>query len=255
MNSPIAPLIPKGEYYRAIRRIEDFIEPIIARAVALPEAQLEEMSKSDMDFTFLHSIARSSKNPKTIRDQIMSVLLAGRDTTAATLSWAMYEMSNYPKVWAKLRGEVLDVLGPHGTPTYQTLKDLRYLKNILNETLRLHPAVPVNMRQALQTTTIPSRPGEPDIVLLKGDTVTINTLGMHTRRDLYPQTSPSFPDPTLFSPDRWECWTPKPWTYTPFHGGPRICVGQNFALTEMSFCCKSLLYACDALIGHLLTKL
>lgn len=218
--------------------MEQFIEPIIARTVALPESELEELSKSDSDFTFLHSIARHSKDPKLIRDQIMAVLLAGRDTTAATLSWAMYELSRYPKIWAKLRREVLDVMGTQAKPTYETLKDLRYLRHVLNETLRLHPAVPVNMRQALETTTVPGNPGEPDIVLLKGDTVTINTIGMHTRRDIYPPVSDSFADPAIFSPDRWEKWTPTPWTYTPFHGGPRICVGQNFALTEMAFCCK-----------------
>ncbi|RFU80837.1 cytochrome p450 alkane hydroxylase [Trichoderma arundinaceum] len=233
---PIAPLIPKGEYYRAIRKIEEFIEPAIARTLAIPPAQLEELSKSDKEFSFLHSIARYTRDPKVIRDQIMSVLLAGRDTTAATLSWAMYELSNYPNIWAKLRKEVLNELGPRATPTYEALKDLTYLKNILNETLRLHPAAPLNMRQALETTTVPGRPGEADIVLLKGDSVTINTLGMHTCADLYPPVSDRFADPKIFSPERWEHWTPKPWTYAPFSGGPRMCAGQNFALTEMAFC-------------------
>lgn len=168
----------------------------------------------------------------------MSVLLAGRDTTAATLSWIMYEMAYVPDTWATLRAEVLKELGANGMPTYETLKNMKYLKNILNEILRLHPAVPINMRQALEDTTIPGAPGQPDIGLLKGDTVTINTIGMHTRKDLYPPVSKNFPDPAIFSPERWDHWTPTPWNYTPFHGGPRICVGQNFALTEMAFCCK-----------------
>jgi cytochrome P450 len=232
-------LIPKGEYYQAIKRIESFIEPVIARALAVSDSQLEELSKSDEEYSFLHSIARYSRDPKTIRDQVMSVLLAGRDTTAATLSWAMYELANCPKSWARLRREVIAVLGTTGRPTYETLKDLQHLRHILNETLRLHPAVPMNMRQALRTTTVPGVNGGPDIVLLKGDTVTIVTTGLHARSDLYPPTSATFADPAIFSPERWETWTPKPWTYTPFHGGPRICVGQNFALTEMAFCCKS----------------
>ncbi|KAL6853262.1 cytochrome P450 [Trichoderma novae-zelandiae] len=234
--NPIAPLIPKGDYHRAIRRVEEFIEPAIARALAIPQAQLEELSKSDMEFSFLHSIVRHTRNPRVIRDQIMSVLLAGRDTTAATLCWAMYELSNYPETWARLRSEVLAELGSQATPTYEALKDLKYVKNILNETLRLHPAAPLNMRQALETTTIPGRPGEADVVLLKGDSVTINTLGMHTFAELYPPVSDAFADPRTFSPERWEHWTPKPWTYVPFSGGPRICAGQNFALTEMAFC-------------------
>ncbi|KAM0459277.1 hypothetical protein ACHAO4_002671 [Trichoderma viride] len=234
--NPIAPLIPKGEYYRAIKRIEQFIEPIIARTLAICPTRLQELSKSDLEFSFLHSIAIYTRDPKLIRDQIMSVLFAGRDTTAATLSWAMYELSNYPQMWAKLRKEVLNKLGPQATPPYEILKDLTYLKNVLNETFRLHPAVPLNMRQVLETTTIPGRPGEADIVLLKGDSVTINVLGMHTCADLYPPTSEQFADLKIFSPERWEHWTPKPWTYIPFSGGPRICIGQNFALTEMAFC-------------------
>lgn len=218
--------------------MEEFIEPLIARAVALPQTELEDLSKSDQDFTFLHSIAQFTKNPKEIRDQIMSVLLAGRDTTAATMSWAIYELCNAPQAWARLRSQVLHVLGPHGRPSYETLKDLTFLRHILDETLRLHPAVPMNMRQAMETTTVPGAPGEADITLLKGDTVTILTLAMHEREDLYPPTSPTFAHPSVFSPERWEHWTPKPWTYTPFHGGPRICVGQNVALTEMAYCCE-----------------
>ncbi|KOS21929.1 Cytochrome P450 52A13 [Escovopsis weberi] len=236
LDSPIAPLIPKGDYYQAIRKIDQFVEPVIVRALAIPQSRLDELSKSDDDFTFLHSIARHTRDPKVIRDQVMSVLLAGRDTTAATLSWAIYELSAYPQKWATLRSEVLDALGAHGTPSYEILKNIKYLKNVLNETLRLHPAVPINMRQVLQTTTIPNQPGKPDIVLLKGDSVTINTLGLHSRPDLYPPVSDKFADPKLFSPERWEHWTPTPWTFTPFHGGPRICIGQNFALTEMAFC-------------------
>lgn len=212
--------------------------PIIDRAISLTKSDLDELSKSDQDYSFLHSIAAFSKDRRIIRDQVMSVLLAGRDTTAATLSWAVYELSNYPLVWKRLRREILTTLGTNKSPSYETLKDLTYLKNILNETLRLHPAVPINMREVLKTTTIPGKPGERDIVLLKGDSVTLHTIGMHQRRDLYPAISENFVDPSIFSPERWEVWTPIPWTYTPFHGGPRTCIGQNFALTEMAFCCK-----------------
>ncbi|KAJ6441741.1 ubiquitin interaction domain-containing protein [Purpureocillium lavendulum] len=234
--NPIAPLIPKASYLKAIRCIEAFIEPAIARTLSLTEGELDELSKSDMDYTFLHSIARISNDPKVIRDEIMSVLLAARDTTAATTSWAMYELSRYPDAWAKLRREVIAALGVDGRPSYETLKDLKCVRNVLNETLRIHPVVPLNMRQALDTTRIPGAPGEPDVVLLKGDTVTINTSGLHVRQDLYPPVSEKFADPAIFSPDRWNHWTPRPWTYLPFSGGPRICVGQNFALTEMAYC-------------------
>lgn len=69
----------------------------------------------------------------------------------------------------------------------------------------------------------------------KGDAVVYSTLAMQNRADIYPAVSSSFAPPNEFSPERWETWVPKPWTYIPFNGGPRICVGQQFALTEMWF--------------------
>lgn len=92
------------------------------------------------------------------------------------------------------------------------------------------------MRSALEDTTLPTTPGHPPISVVKGDIVIYSTLAMQRRRDLYPPASEKFEDPALFSPERWEGWTPKPWQYVPFNGGPRICVGQNFAMTEMAYC-------------------
>lgn len=94
----------------------------------------------------MHQIALFSRDPKVIRDQIFAVLIAGRDTTAATLSWAMYEISAQPAIWQRLREETLNRLGEDGDPTYEDLKGLTYLNHTLNETLRLYPAVPYNLR-------------------------------------------------------------------------------------------------------------
>jgi cytochrome P450 len=169
----------------------------------------------------------------------MAVLIAGRDTTAATLSWTLYELARYPDTYRKLRGIVLATVGPRCAPSYDDLKNMTYLTHTLNETLRLYPAVPYNLRAALQDTSLPAAvPGQPDIAVLQGDVVVYSTLAMQRRRDLYPDTDAKgepFPDPAVFCPERWDAWTPKAWNYVPFNGGPRICVGQNFAMTEMAF--------------------
>ncbi|KAM7216691.1 cytochrome P450 52A13 [Rhypophila decipiens] len=233
--SPFRSFIPKHRYYGGIKVLERFIEPYIERTLSLNPAKLEKLSKSDKDMTFLHNIARYTRDAKVIRDQLMAVLIAGRDTTAATLSWTIYELANYPATYRRLRNEILSTVGPTRAPRYEDLKSLTYLTHTLNETLRLYPAVPYNLRAALQDTRLPGKPGQPDIVVLKGDVVTYSTLAMQRRRDLYPEASDKFADPATFSPDRWENWTPKPWNYIPFNGGPRICVGQNFAMTEMAF--------------------
>lgn len=145
-NRPFRFFIPSGTYRRGIKVLERFIVPFIEQTLSLTPAELEKLSKSDKEFTFLHNIALFSRDPKVIRDQIMAVLLAGRDTTAATLSWTIYELSNYPEIYRKLRDVVLARLGPNQTPTYDDLKDMTYLTHTLNETLRLYPAVPYNIR-------------------------------------------------------------------------------------------------------------
>lgn len=166
----------------------------------------------------------------------MAILIAGRDTTAATLSWTLYELAAAPAVWARLRRDVLASVGGRRAPAYADLKRLPFLTHTLNETLRLYPAVPYNLRAALCDTALPGGPGRPDIVVLEGDVVVYSTLAMQRRRDLYPpELAGGAADPGVFCPERWEGWTPKAWNYVPFNGGPRICVGQNFAMTEMAF--------------------
>ncbi|PSR87051.1 cytochrome P450 alkane hydroxylase [Coniella lustricola] len=245
---PLRMFIFKGKYTRGIKKLEKFMAPYIAQALALHPEELEKISKSDKSCTFLHQIARYSRDPKVIRDQIMAILLAGRDTTAATLSWCIYELAHYPATYAKLRNEILSTVGETRAPTYEDLKSMTYLTHTLNETLRLYPAVPYNTRAALEDSTLPSAtPGRPPIGCLKDDAIIYSTLAMQRRRELYPPVSDTFADPAQFSPDRWAHWAPKPWQYVPFNGGPRICVGQNFAMTEMAYCLVRLLQKYDRL--------
>lgn len=229
---------PRGTYNRGIKVINEFVVPFVHSALALPAEELEKRSKSEKSFTFLHALASYTRDPKVIRDQVVSVLLAGRDTTAATLSWAFYELSNYPGIYSKLRNEILTRVGPTRAPTYEDLKNMPYLRHTINETLRLYPAVPYNIRCALSDTTLPTGGGpngDLPITVMKDDAVIYSTFAMQRRKDLYPPTSETFADPEIFSPERWERWTPKSWHYIPFNGGPRICIGQNFALAEIGF--------------------
>ncbi|KAL8335589.1 hypothetical protein RB598_009668 [Gaeumannomyces tritici] len=251
--APLKSFVPTKKYYAGIKVIERFMMPFIEQALALPPSELEKLSSPDSnsnrEVTFLHSIARYSRDPKVIRDQIMAVLLAGRDTTAATLSWCVYELSRSPATVARLRAEMASVTGGR-RPTYEDLKAMTYLRHTLDETLRLYPAVPYNIRAAVEDTTLPAPapaggPGGQEIAVLKGDVVVYSALSMQRRADLYPPAGPGFPDPAVFCPDRWDRWTPRPWTYVPFNGGPRICVGQNFAMTEMAYCLVLLLQKYD----------
>ncbi|KAI8631733.1 cytochrome P450 [Xylariaceae sp. FL1651] len=178
-------------------------------ALALPAPELEKLSKSDKDFTFLHSIVQYTRDSKVLRDQLVAILIAGRDTSAATLSWTIYELSRCPDEFHRLRGEIPEALGGDRIPTYEDLKNMVYLRRVLNETLRLYPAVPYNLRTALRDSTLDGAPGKPPISVAEGDVVIYTPLSMQRRKNLHPPISETFEDPTVFSPERWEYWTPR----------------------------------------------
>lgn len=210
----------------------------IDQTLRLSREELASKTKSDQEYTFLHELAQFTRDRTVIRDQLVAVLLAGRDTTAATLSWTLYELGRHPEVVRKLRNEIVRTVGVDRTPTYEDLKSMKYLQYVVSETLRLYPVVPFNVRLALKDTTLP-RGGGPDgtqpIAVLKDTPIGYSTLVMQRRADLYPPVSEKFPDPAVYCPDRWFHWQPRPWQYIPFNGGPRICIGQQFALTEMTY--------------------
>jgi cytochrome P450 len=112
------------------------------------------------------------------------------------------------------------------------------IQHCLNEVLRLYPVVPYNTRMALKDTTLPrggGKDGNQPIGVLKDTRIAYLTLTMQRRADLMPPPSSTFAPVDTFSPERWDSWYPKSWNYIPFNGGPRICVGQQFALTEMGY--------------------
>ncbi|KAH8816184.1 cytochrome P450 [Xylogone sp. PMI_703] len=175
----------------------------------------------------------SKKNTDHNHSELLNILLAGRDTTAGLLSNTFHVLARRPDIWNKLKAEVDELHGRK--PDYDTLRNMKYLKHLLNECLRLYPVVPSNARFATRATTIPHG-GGPDgrspVYIPKGGIVAYSVFSMHRRKDIYG------PDAEEFKPERWDATNPplRPgWGYLPFNGGPRICVGQQFALTEASY--------------------
>jgi cytochrome P450 len=220
--------------------MNEFVTPYIEETLRLSPAELEMHTKSARGYTFLHALAGFTRDRRILRDQLIAILLAGRDTTASTLSWTFYELAKHPEVVAKLRAEIAATVGQITPPTYAHLKTMKYLQNTMNETLRMYPVVPFNVRFALRDTTLP-RGGGPDgkapVGVLKDTAIAFSTILMQRRPDIYPPSFASNPSlaPTNFNPDRWATWQPPSWTYVPFNGGPRICIGQQFALAEMGY--------------------
>ncbi|KAF7901275.1 hypothetical protein EAF00_003496 [Botryotinia globosa] len=244
---PFTGLVPRKSFYHGLKVINEFVTPFIEDALRLSPEELATKTKTAEGYTFLHALASYTRDRNVLRDQLVAVLLAGRDTTACTLSWTFYELARHPEAFRKLREEIISKVGLETPPTYQDLKDMKYLQNVMQETLRLYPVVPFNVRLALKDTTLPVG-GGPDglspIGILKDTPIGYSTLVMQRREDLTP-------DVMSFNPDRWLTWQPKAWQYIPFNGGPRICIGQQFALTEMSYTIVRLLQNFDGLEGFM----
>lgn len=253
----LRPLLPKGSFWKSLDVVNEFINRYIEKVLRMSPEEVAAKTKEDKGYTFLHALAGFTRDRKVLRDQIVAVLLAGRDTTASALSWAIYEMSRHPHTVRKLRAEILETVGPEGsgrTPTYEHLKNMPYLRAVINEVLRMYPAVPFNVRIAHHDAILP-RGGGPDgsepLPVLRGTQICYSTLVMQRRADLYPAVSDTFADPAIFSPERWAHWHPKPHDYIPFNSGPRICIGQQFALTEVSYVLCRLFQRYDRLANYM----
>ena len=119
------------------------MNPFIESALRLNLSELDQKT----NYSFLHALAATgTRDRKFLRDQVVAVLLAGRDTTAGALSFTFQELARQPEIVRKLRREILERVGRTKAPTYDDLKNMPYLQHCMNETLRLYPGVPFNVR-------------------------------------------------------------------------------------------------------------
>lgn len=199
--------------------IRNFAADIIQEAIEDTENIEKGIGEKKQKYTFLHELLKVTKDPYTLRSETLNVLLAGRDTTASLLSHTFFELARNPRVWQKLQAEVGELGGK--VPDYETLKSMKYVKWVLNESLRLWPVVPANTRLAMRDTVLPLG-GGPDekssILVPKGTPVSYSLWAMHRRKDFFGE------DAEEFKPERWETLRPG-WEYLPFNGGPRVCIG------------------------------
>lgn len=225
---PLYKLITSRKFRDSIARARRFVEYFVQQALDRP------IDKNESSYVFTHELAKVTRDPVVIRDQAFNVLLAGRDTTASLLSYVLWHLSHNPEIYAKLREAVINEFGDESTEdvTFEGLKRCKYLLNVINETLRVNPTVPRNTRTATRDTVLP-RGGGPNgdepVFIPKGMPVVYSVYEIHRQPELWG------PDAEEFRPDRWENHSSHGWEYLPFNGGPRICLGQQFALTEASF--------------------
>ena len=155
-----------------------------------------------------------------LRAEVMTLFIAGHETTANALSWGFYLVSQTPQVEAKLMQEIAQLNGQ--PPTLKDLQNMPYSEQVVKEVMRLYPPAGGATRQPIQDTHI------GNYFLPKGSNIAISTYTMHRNPAL-------FPDPLQFKPERFspeqEASIPK-YAYLPFGGGPRVCIGNSFAIME-----------------------
>ncbi|XP_056403231.1 cholesterol 24-hydroxylase-like [Hyla sarda] len=153
-------------------------------------------------------------------DHFVTFFIAGQETTANQLSFAVQELARHPEILARVQAEVDEVIGCKIDIEYDDLGKLQYLSQVLKETLRLYPTAPGTSRTIEQEMIIEG------VKIPAGSNVMFNTYIM-CRMEKY------YPDPLVFNPDRFHPDAPKPaYVYFPFSLGPRTCIGQVFAQME-----------------------
>jgi cytochrome P450 family 135 len=162
-------------------------------------------------------VSSTDMDDRTLRDELLTLLVAGHETTATALAWALERLAHHPEAWARLRSG-----------------DEEYLDAVVKETLRLRPVVPAVLRMLKAPVSIAGYD------LPAGVAVLPNILLVHTRDDVYP-------DPFAFRPERFLEQPAGTYTWIPFGGGVRRCLGASFAIFEM----KAVLRAVAGVIERL----
>ncbi|CAN5918301.1 cytochrome P450 [soil metagenome] len=224
---PIPPIVPTPTNLRNRRAVAK-LDAVVYRIIK--ERRAQGGDRGDLLSMLLETRDEGggSMTDQQIRDESMTLFLAGHETTANALSWALYLLARNPEARARLEAEV-DALGR--VPSYDDLKQLPWTLAVLKETLRLYPPAYTLARRVVEDVVIGPH------LLKKHTIVIINVLGIHRRADLYP--SPETFDPSRFLGEA-EKQLPR-CAYLPFGAGPRVCIGNHFALMEGHVVLASLL--------------
>ena len=203
---------------RALAVLDSMVDRILTSRLAEP----------DRHDDFLSALLRAQPQDisddsyrRLIRDEVLSMILAGHETTANALAWTWFLLSKHPTVECQLRAEIATVLG-QAAPTPDDVSALRYTRAVFDESMRLYPPVWTISRDAVADDRV------DDIEIPRGSSVMICAYAVH-RREAY------WPNPEGFDPSRFlepEAEDRPRFAYFPFSMGPRNCLGRHFAALE-----------------------
>ncbi|MDQ3707516.1 MAG: cytochrome P450 [Chloroflexota bacterium] len=226
------------EFRKAVRAIDEVVFKIIG--------ERRRNNEDRGDLLSMLMLARDADtgegmNDQQLRDEVITLLLAGHETTANALTWAWYLLSQNPMAARRMREELQEVLGGR-TPTVADLPKLTYTKMVLDETMRLYPPAWAISRKAIEEDELAG------YRIPAGAIITVSPYAMHHNPRHW--DNPEGFDPERFTPER-SAQRP-PYAYFPFGGGPRLCIGNNFALMEGQLILATIAqrYRLDLVPGH-----
>ena len=215
---PFADLLPGGRRTKqAIERVDAAIYSMIA------ERRREKSERGDLLDLLLNARDEDGQglSDELIRDELMTIFIAGHETVALALTWTLYRLSKHKPMRTRVQREVDEVLQGR-VPTLADLPGLTYSLQVFKEILRFYPPAHVMIRMSVRDTELGG------YMVPRGAYVLIDEYAMHHRPDY-------FNDPQIFDPARFttenESRLPR-FAYLPFGTGPRVCIGQHFALME-----------------------
>lgn len=162
-----------------------------------------------------------------LKNQLMTFMAAGHETTASSLTWCLYALARNPDMQTRLRNEIRAGIPSLDSPitTPETIDSIRYLRNFCNEVTRFYPPVPITLREADVDTTI------CDQFIPKGTTIIVCPSAINKSKEFWGE------DADVFNPDRWDKeggagGATTNFAMLTFLAGPRSCIGQKFAVEE-----------------------
>ncbi|WP_373515688.1 cytochrome P450 [Persicitalea sp.] len=221
------------KFLAAVDKVEEVIYGIIngrrAEIKRNPEARYDDLL--DMLMRTEDEETGETMSDGQLRDEVTTIFMAGHETTANALSWAFYLLAKHPEIAQKSREESEAVFAKPATSTFEKARELRYTMQVVQEVLRLYPPAWVVSRRSLEEDQIGPYAFPADSYML------ISPYTLHRRPEYWDA-------PEVFNPDRFSEENSKnrpTYAYLPFGGGPRLCIGNNFALMEMQLALATLL--------------
>ena len=222
------PLKGQRKFRRARGDLERIVDILVRQRKANPSG-----SGDDVLTRLIASTAKEADKrvaDRRMRDELVTLLLAGHETTASTVGWTLNMVSRHPEVRQRLHEEALEVFGDR-RPVYEDLTKLRYTNMVLEETMRLYPPVWILPRRALEDDEVGGFhvPAGTDVLICP------YTMHRHPRH---------WPDPERFDPERFGPDAPSErprYAHIPFGAGPRFCVGNHLGMIEATFVIATLM--------------